>query len=145
LQAVKPKTKAAAPGTNRESSGAERDDRNVARNGASFKDPALSFLSDNACVALEVGTERVAKTVTAPPVLLSQRTSERWTSLPGRDFLAAARAVAFPSFKLRRLVMAKTSDVVSWIESHRVQRVANDADEWGTALARAGARRVGTR
>ena len=86
----------------------------------------------------------IARDVAGLPALLSQRTCERWASVPAADFLDAARDGAFPSSKVKRIVYAKTADVVAWIEGHRRTAPANDAgDEMAECLAAAGARRVG--
>ena len=51
----------------------------------------------------------------------------------------------FPSAKERRLVIARTADVVAWLDRrimHRAGTPANDASIETLSLARVGARRV---
>jgi hypothetical protein len=78
----------------------------------------LSFLSAEANAELDRYIRRVATQVTAHPTHVSQRTCTAVCGVPKEDFLEAARRGDFPSCKVRRLVLAKTADVVAWIESH---------------------------
>jgi hypothetical protein len=84
----------------------------------------------------------------ARPILVNQRTVLAVVGLPAGAFLTAARAGAFQSSKLRRLVFAKTADVVAYVEAHPVTprikqvAVASGDDEEARLLARVGARRV---
>ena len=96
----------------------------------------------------ELLTERVRAIVReeiAPPAFVNQRTVEAVVGLPHRDFLRLARSKAFPSTRERRLVVARTSDVVAYVERQiamREARPGNDHDLEAVALARVGARRV---
>jgi hypothetical protein len=82
------------------------------------------------------------------PELVTQRTVEAVLGMPAVDFLEDARAGAFPSWKIRRLVFAKTIDVVAYVTAHpaKPRRAANVAsnnnDAEARAFARVGARRV---
>jgi DNA polymerase III alpha subunit len=80
------------------------------------------------------------------PLVVTQRTVEGVVGLPRRDFLRLARAGAFASTRERRLVLARTADVIAYVERHLAQHVhhdapANDATE-ASVLARVGARRI---
>lgn len=88
--------------------------------------------------------EEIAEALKAAtrPETVSQRTVERWTSLPGRDYLAAARAGAFPVSKVKRLVMARTADVSSWIEIHRKAEPVDEEDATRRAIESVGGRYV---
>jgi len=80
------------------------------------------------------------------PELVNQRSVARIVGLPAVDFLEDARAGAFESWKVRRLVFARTADVLAWIRKHPAKPrmvAANDAgDAEAEAFARYGARRV---
>lgn len=81
------------------------------------------------------------------PLFVTQRTVEIVIGIPPRDYLRAARSKSFASTKERRLIIARTSDVVAWLEL-RLRTTAgaapaNDADPESIALARVRARRVG--
>jgi hypothetical protein len=84
----------------------------------------------------------------ARPLFVHQRSAERVLGLPGRDFLRGAHAGHFAWTKERRLIIAKTSDVVAWLErrlAYRDTKPANDEDVETIAFARVGARRVAAR
>jgi hypothetical protein len=95
----------------------------------------------------EDDVRRIAREERARPELVHQRTVESVVGLPPRDFLSAAHAGRFPFTKERRLILARTVDVLAYFEE-RLQRrppavaVANDASAEDRALARVGARRV---
>lgn len=94
-------------------------------------------------------TVEVARMVAdlARPELVSQRTVLAVVGLPAVDYLEDARAGAFPSWKVRRLVMARTVDVVAYVQAHPAKPrsvASNDAgDAEASTFARFGARRVG--
>lgn len=102
----------------------------------------LSFLSPAASAELDERIRKVATEIAARPTHVSQRTVGTVCSLPSRDFLAAARAAAFPSSKVGRLVLARTEDVVTWVDSLRRRAPSTEQDEEDACLAAAGARRV---
>jgi hypothetical protein len=88
----------------------------------------------------------IVRTELAPPVFCNQRNVETVAGLPRREFLRLARARAFPTTRERRLVIARTVDVLAYVERQIALREAlpqNDADPEALALARVGARRVG--
>lgn len=60
--------------------------------------------------------------VTARPALVHQRNVEHVVGLPGREFLRLARDGAFASTKEKRLVLAKTEDVLAFFESRMRER-----------------------
>jgi hypothetical protein len=75
------------------------------------------------------------------PELVHQRNVEAVVGLPRRDYLRLARELAFPSTRERRLVVAKTKDVLEAFERRMRLPAAND----GTpefAHSRSGLRRV---
>jgi hypothetical protein len=76
------------------------------------------------------------------PVFVNQRTIENVVGMAAVDFLEHARLGAFPSWKERRVVYARTADVVAFIEAHPV--VPKTETETGEAavLAMVGARRL---
>jgi hypothetical protein len=145
---VTPKnTNAAIPAGKHGDHGVDENTEVMPRTKASFKAPSLGFLSPEARDALAADVRAIARDEAGLPSHVSQRTVERWTSLPSRDYLAAAREAAFPSSKIKRLVVAKTVDVVAWIESkHRPlasSSIESDEDAaLDEALASVGARRV---
>ena len=95
-------------------------------------------------------TERIDAAVSARaaelrrPELVSQRTVAAVVGLPAADFLRLSRAGAWPSTKERRLVVARTADVLAIFTLRLAQRAAvNDAaDPLDAALARVGGRRA---
>jgi hypothetical protein len=94
---------------------------------------------------LEARMREIALEVKTPPAFVHQRNVEAVVGVPRRQFLQDAKARQFPTTKQRRLVFARTADVVAFYELRlRVQAspVANDADAEAIALARVGARRV---
>lgn len=96
-------------------------------------------------VLAEDDVRRIAREESQRPVFVHQRNVETVIGLPRRDYLAAAKRKAFATAKERRLVIARTSDVVRWFElrlAHRDVKPANDADAESIALARVGARRA---
>lgn len=93
----------------------------------------------------EEDVRRVVREELRLPAFVHQRNVERTLGLPGRDYLVAARASAFPSVKERRLVIARTDDVLRWIDRRLAPRGAKpaiDADAETVSLARVGARRL---
>lgn len=79
------------------------------------------------------------------PEFVQQRTVQDVTGMPAVDYLEHGRDGEFPTFKVRRLVFAKTSDVVAFIESHRTRSATSDGGNTeAKLLARVGARRVGS-
>ncbi len=79
------------------------------------------------------------------PAFVHQRIVEMVTGLPADDFLEHGRDGAFTTWKVRRLVFARTDDVIAFIEAHPVtSHAANDStpDVESQVLARVGARRV---
>jgi hypothetical protein len=90
--------------------------------------------------ALERRMRAIAREEAPRPEFVHQRNVERWTGMPGHDLLECARARAFDSHKIKRLVYVKTLDVLSFIEAHRPATHA--ADDESVELSRVGARRV---
>lgn len=93
----------------------------------------------------ESDVRRVVREELARPPLVHQRTVESVIGVPRRDYLSAASRKAFPVTKERRLVIAKTVDVLAYFELRlrtSTAAPANDEDPEGLAFARAGARRV---
>jgi hypothetical protein len=80
----------------------------------------------------------------ARPIYVSQRTVERVVGVPRRDFLRLARDGAFPSTKEKRLVVARTVDVLRYIETRLTLRARPANVTKIDALGRVGARRVST-
>ncbi len=80
----------------------------------------------------------------ARPLLTTQRNVESVVGIDAREFLRVARAGAFASTKERRLVVARTADVVAHFESRMRLPTSQDADSEAHALARVGLRRVGS-
>jgi hypothetical protein len=82
----------------------------------------------------------------AAPERVSQRTVERWTSVPARVYLAAVRRGEIEASKVRRLVFAETRAVVAWVDTHRVEATKGFRDpklaEFAEALASVGGRIV---
>jgi hypothetical protein len=78
------------------------------------------------------------------PEFVHQRIVQEVTGMPGTDYLDYARAGDFPTWKVRRLVYAKSADVIAFIEAHPAR--PNRSNDMSTAeadgLARVGARRV---
>ena len=89
---------------------------------------------------------RLAREVLAEarPAFVSQRTVMAVVGVPPRDYMRLAREGAFPVVKEKRIVLAKTADVVALFEGRLTKRAApaNDADELDAALARVGGRRA---
>jgi hypothetical protein len=80
----------------------------------------------------------------ARPELVHQRNVEAVVGLPARDYLRLARAGAFACVKDRRLVIARTDDVLAVFERRMAVPGPNDtADAEARALSRVGGRRVG--
>lgn len=93
----------------------------------------------------EADVRRIARDELQRPIYVTQRTVEAITSLPRRDYLRLSRAGAWPSTTERRLVIARTSDVIDYVERRLACRggsAANDADAETIALGLVGARRV---
>jgi hypothetical protein len=75
------------------------------------------------------------------PELVTQRTCEAVIGIPAGDYLRLSRAGAWPTARERRLVVARTADVLA-VYALRLERraAANDADPLDAALARVGGR-----
>jgi hypothetical protein len=104
--------------------------------------PETSSLDDHLRLAAERAVEAAAERL-ARPTFVSQRTVLAVVGLPARDFLRGARAGAFASSKARRLILARTDDVVAYVDAHHVEPHVAPANDFDAALARIGARRVG--
>lgn len=94
---------------------------------------------------LEELVRRIAREEARPPAFVHQRTSEAVCGLPRREFLRLARAGAFASTRERRLVIARTADVMAYVESRismREVKPGNDHDAEAVAFSLVGARRV---
>jgi hypothetical protein len=79
------------------------------------------------------------------PQLVHQRSVEHVVGIPRRQYLADAAARHFPTTKQRRLIVARTADVVGFYEQRielRDVKPVNDSDPEAIALARVGARRI---
>ncbi len=95
----------------------------------------------------EQDVRRIAREEAARPVLVTQRSVEGVCGLPRRDYLRLARAGAWPTTRERRLVVARTVDVLAYVEERLVLRDAkpqNDSDPEAVAFSKVGARRVAT-
>jgi hypothetical protein len=98
-----------------------------------------------AIVAAAVEARAVAL---ARPELVSQRTVLQIVGVSGVDYLEDARAGGFQSWKVRRLVLSRTADVLAFYAraSKPSDDVANDTvvtdDAEARALGRYGARRL---
>lgn len=96
--------------------------------------------------ALDERIRRIAREEAMRPAFVHQRNVEAVIGLPRRDFLRLARAAAFPATKERRVVLARTADVLAYVEERIPRRPPArvlPTDDEATALARVGARRVG--
>lgn len=94
----------------------------------------------------EQDVRRIAQEEAQRPMFINQRTVETVIGLPRRDYLRAAHTGHFAYAKERRLIIARTADVLAWLERrlvHRDVKPANDASAETIALSRVGARRVG--
>jgi hypothetical protein len=79
----------------------------------------------------------------ARPLLISQRNVEQVIGLPRRDYLRLARAGEFPSCRERRLVLARTADVLAVFEKRIAVQSTRPANlEQGSRMAAAGWKRV---
>jgi hypothetical protein len=96
--------------------------------------------------ALDERIREIARQESRRPAFVNQRTVEQVVDLPRRHYLRLARAGGFPTVHERRLVIARTADVLRVFESRMCTTSANDAlvadDAESVALARIGARRV---
>jgi hypothetical protein len=93
----------------------------------------------------EADVRRIAREEASRPALVHQRSVETVCGVPRRDYLSAAHRGHFPSTKERRLIIARTADVLAYFELRLRTTgapVANDADPEAVAFARVGARRV---
>lgn len=114
--------------------------------GEAFNEPELvACFSASVRVGLELGATRLFKRLATPPIAVSQRTVFAVFGVPPRDYLAGARKGEFPSSKVGRLVIARTEDVLAWIDLHRVtpRTPVDESAELDAALAIVGGRRVG--
>lgn len=75
------------------------------------------------------------------PALVTQRTVTEIVGIPRWRYMRAAREKRFPAYVERRLVIARTKDVIAYYEGRIEASTATKADEAST-LARVGARRV---
>ena len=97
--------------------------------------------------ALEQRMRELAREEAARPALVHQRSVEQWVGLPAREYLRLARAGAFPSTKERRLVVARTEDVLRVFAARLAVAAGQPANAQGdeaATFARVGARRVAT-
>jgi hypothetical protein len=95
--------------------------------------------------ALASLVREIVRAETARPEFLSQRSVEAVVGLPRRDYLRLAREGAYTTTRERRLVIARTADVVAFVEQRIALREAepeNDHDAEAIAFSRVGARRV---
>ncbi|MFO0742366.1 MAG: hypothetical protein U0270_41210 [Labilithrix sp.] len=93
----------------------------------------------------EADVRRIARDEAKRPVFTHQRRVEGDLGIPPKEYLTAAHAGMFLWTKERRLIIARTADVIAWLErriTHRNVKPANDADGETIALGRVGARRV---
>ncbi len=93
----------------------------------------------------EEDVRRIVRDEAAPPTFVHQRIVERITGIPGKQYMRDARNKAFASTKERRLVLARTLDVIAYYEQRialREHRPSNDHDAEAIAFERVGARRV---
>ncbi len=109
--------------------------------------PPSMPLVNHAALEAEVARLVRAELDTLRPALVSQRTVEAVVGLPRRDYLRCALAGAFPSFaspENKRLVLAKSADVIAHLLAHPRRQPANDVTraDLDAALRRVGARRV---
>jgi hypothetical protein len=75
------------------------------------------------------------------PAFVTQLTVAPVVGISPRDFMRLAREGKFPSTKEHRRIVARTADVLAYIEERLAARATPVADE-SVALARAGLRRV---
>lgn len=76
------------------------------------------------------------------PIFLTQETVREVIGVPPREYMRAAREGLFPSTKLRRKILARTADVIAFLEARLAKRAPLALVTEATALARVGARRV---
>ena len=94
----------------------------------------------------EDDVRHIAREEMQRPQFVHQRTVAHVAGLPGRAYLRAHRAGAFPTTVIQRLVLARTADVLAYVE--RQLKIATtpaangNADPESLTLARVGARRV---
>jgi hypothetical protein len=94
--------------------------------------------------ALDARIKAVIRAELARPVYVSQRSVESVVGLSRRDYLRLSRCRAWPSTRERRLVVARTVDVLAYVERSiaiRASSADNDSPE-DVVLARVGARRI---
>ena len=104
-------------------------------------DPLAALLDARIRAAVEAKVAELQK-----PTHVTQRAVLAVVGVPATTYLEAARAGAFASYKVQRLVYAKTADVIAWVESHKVHVGTEDKAAAATSeprLTRAGWRRVG--
>jgi hypothetical protein len=94
--------------------------------------------------ALQELVRALVRDEVARPLLVNQRTVASIVGLDAREYLRLARAGAFPSTRERRLIVARTSDVVCVFESRMRTLAANDSGAEASTFARSrsGLRRV---
>ena len=78
------------------------------------------------------------------PTFVHQRSVEAICGVPRRAYLDLARSGAFPATKSGRLVLARTADVVAYVEAMlpRQRDAAHADDAEAAAFAKVHARRV---
>jgi hypothetical protein len=80
--------------------------------------------------------------MSSAPEFVTQHTVEAVLGVRARLYMRLAREHAFRSAKVARDIVARTSDVASYLELRLAGRAAPDVASETTALARAGLRRV---
>lgn len=103
----------------------------------------LSWLSLEANAELAAAILAIVRAESARPTHVTQRTVAAVCGLPKRDYLKAARAKAFPTSKIGRLVIARTEDVGVWIDAHRAPEEDDEDAALRASIAAAGGRIVG--
>lgn len=100
----------------------------------------MPLLDETALAAL---VREIVRAEIARPEYVSQRTVEAVVGLPRRDYLRLARAGEFSTMRERRLVVARTSDVIAYLERRLTIAAAKPANtEQSSRMAAAGWRRV---
>jgi hypothetical protein len=94
---------------------------------------------------LEELIRRIAREEARTPEYVTQRNVETVVGLSRRAYLRASLAGRWPNTREQRLVVARTRDVLQYVEQRLALRAAvpaNDRDAEAVAFARSGARRV---
>jgi hypothetical protein len=95
--------------------------------------------------AFDAAVRHIVRAELERPALVHQRDVERIVGIPGRQFLRDAHEGRFPSTKERRLILARTADVVAYYAERIAAAQApslNEFDAETIEFARVGARRV---